>query len=170
MSIRGLGAVLIIAGCGGFGFAMAAGIRQQEKLLQQLIHILHILESELQYRLTSLPELCRLAGGECDGILRNVFRELTAELSRQDSVDAAACMEAVLNRTDTLPGRLRMHLQYLGKGLGRFDLTGQLQALQRVRGACEADLAVLGRNREQQLRSYQTLSLCAGTALVILFV
>lgn len=169
MSIKGIGAVLIIAGCGGFGYSLAAGIRQQEKLLHQLIHILQVLESELQYRLTPLPELCALACGECDGILRKTFRELRSALSRQERPDAAACMDSVLNRSEAVSGRIRRHLRYLGKSLGRFDLTGQLEGLRRVRCACEADLTLLTRNRDQRLRSYQTLSLCAGTALAILF-
>ena len=170
MSIKGIGAALIIAGCGGFGYSIAAGIRQQEKLLQQLIHILQILESELRYRLTPLPELCALACAECDGILHRLFREMTQALSRQEKPDAASCMEFVLQQWDSVPRRMRKHLRYLGKSLGRFDLTGQLEGLQRVRSACEGDLAMLTRNRDQRIRSYQTLSLCAGTALAILFV
>lgn len=170
MSIKGIGAALIIAGCGGFGFSLAAGIRQQEKLLHQLIHILQVLESELQYRLTPLPELCILASRECNGILRKIFRELTQVLSRQERPDAADCMDIVLYRCEEVPGRIRKHLRFLGKSLGRFDLTGQLEGLRRVRGACESDLTVLARNRDQRVRSYQTLSLCAGTALAILLV
>ena len=170
MSIKGLGAVLIIAGCGGFGFSMAAGVRQQEKLLGQLIRILGILETELQYRLTTLPELCRLAAAECDGTLRSIFRELMTALIRQDQPDATVCMDLVLNRCEELPGRLRKHLRHLGRSLGRYDLPGQLRGLQTVRSACEGDLALLQQSREVRLRSYQTLSLCAGTALAILFV
>lgn len=170
MSIKGIGAALIIAGCGGFGYSMAAGVKQQEKLLQQLIHILQILESELQYRLTPLPELCRLASAECDGLLRRLFRELTRNLMQQDRPDAMTCMDVVLSRSEAVPGRIQKHLRYLGKSLGRFDLTGQLEGLRRVRNACEGDLAVLERNRDQRVKSYQTLSLCAGTALAILFV
>ena len=169
MGIKGMGAVLIIAGCGGFGFSMAAGVRQQEKLLHQLIRVLDVLEAELQYRLTSLPDLCRLAARECDGHLRNLFRELWSALSRQDHPDAASCMDAVLIQCDELPGRVKKHLRYLGRTLGRFDLPGQLQGLQTVCTACKADLTALQRNREVRLRSYQTLSLCAGAALVILF-
>lgn len=170
MSIKGIGAALIIAGCGGFGYSMAAGIRKQEKLLHQLIHILQVLESELQYRLTPLPELCGLAGRECNGILRKIFRELGQALIRQERPDAGECMDIVLYRCEEVPGRIRKHLRYLGRCLGRFDLTGQLEGLRRVRGACEADLAVLARNRDQRVRSYQTLSVCAGTALAILLV
>ena len=169
MTVKALGAALILAGCGGFGFSIAAGVRQQEILLRQLIHILNILQSELQYRLTPLPDLCTVASGECSGVLRDIFQQLQQALSCRDQADAAACMDTVLNRWDTLPGRLKKHLRHLGRSLGRFDLPGQLQGLQTVCHACTADLEMLQRNRDTRLRSYQTLSLCAGAALVVLF-
>ena len=58
---------------------------------------------------------------------------------------------------------------WLGASLGRFDLQGQLQGIESVRAQCRKDLAELEDNRDQRLRSYQTLGLCAGCALAILF-
>ena len=37
MSYRVMGAVLIFAGCGGFGFSIAANYKTREKLLRQLV-------------------------------------------------------------------------------------------------------------------------------------
>lgn len=170
MSIKWLGAALILTGCGGFGFTMAAGVREQMQLLKQLIRVLGILESELQYRLTSLPELCTLASVECSGSLRAVFREVAQSLSRQESPDAAAGMETVLDSHRELPGNVRKHLRHLGRSLGRFDLPGQVSGLQALRRSCESDLSHLRKNADVRQQSYQTLALCAGTALVILFV
>ena len=39
-----------------------------------------------------------------------------------------------------------------------------------VAGDPDRELEVMGRNQEERLRSYQTLGLCAGAALAILFV
>lgn len=169
MNIKWLGAALILSGCGGVGFRMAAEIRQQEKLLGQIIRILHLLEWELQYRLSSLPELCRLASRESSGILREIFQKLSARLSRQEQDDAWACMDIVLQEYPTLPRSVRKHLRYLGRSLGRFDLPGQLHGLQTVRNACQTDLSNLKKNAEVRQKSYQTLAICAGTSLVILF-
>ena len=69
MSYRWIGAILIIAGCSSCGFSVAAGKRKEEKLLYQFLHILQFMESELRYRVTPLPELCRMAAGEVTGIL-----------------------------------------------------------------------------------------------------
>ena len=96
MSYKGIGAVLIIAGCGGFGLSLAAGCRREEALLRQLIRVLQAMRWELQYRLTPLPELCRQAAGESGGVLREVFSRLSRELDAQNVPEVSACMAAVL--------------------------------------------------------------------------
>ena len=58
----------------------------------------------------------------------------------------------------------------MGSSLGRFDLEGQLQGLESVRIYCREQLDELSKDRDVRLRSYQTLGLCAGAALAILFV
>jgi len=66
----------------------------------------------------------------------------------------------------------RIHTLFalLGQSLGRFDLTSQVQGLEMVQMAAMEELEALRRNRDVQLRNYQTLGLCTGIALVILFI
>lgn len=170
MSIKWFGAALILAGCGGFGLTMAAGIRQQVRMLTELGQILDFFEAELQYRLTPLPELMAQAAVESRGVLKKIFRELSVNLKKQECSDAVSCMDTVLEHYDDLPVRVRKHLRHLGHSLGKYDLPGQLRGLQSVRGACMNDLLRLQNNSDVRQRSYQTLALCAGSALVILFV
>ena len=54
-----MGAILIVTGCGGFGFTLTATHRKEENGLRQLVSILDYMQCELQYRLTPLPDLCR---------------------------------------------------------------------------------------------------------------
>lgn len=169
MTYKWIGAVLVIAGCGGFGFSLAASHKREEAALRQLIRVLRFMQWELQYRLTPLPELCRQAAGEARGQVRDVILYLAAELERQEQADASACMKSALARSCDLPRRVRRLLMQLGRCLGRFDLTGQLEGLESVRSACKAELKEMGKNRDVRLRSYQTLGLCAGAALAILF-
>lgn len=169
MTYKWIGALLIILGCGGCGFRMAAEHRRLEKLLRDFQQILSFMECELQYRLTPLPELCRHAGGEVSGSLRQVFRELSEQLDGGTVPEVADCMKSVLNQHRELPQVVRRLLHQLGKTLGRFDLPGQLQGLQAVQKACKRECRQLSEHREERMRNYQTLGLCTGTALVILF-
>ena len=82
MEYRWLGAAMIVIGCGSCGFSIAAGKRKEEQMLCQLIRILRFMEAELRYRLTPLPDLCRLASCEVKGTLRVVFLNLYREIRK----------------------------------------------------------------------------------------
>jgi len=170
MVFRWIGAILILASCTGCGFSIAAGKRKEEKLLHQLLQILQMMESELRYRLTPLPELCLMAADEGKGILRDVFLNLHRELTCQKLPDAGSCMAAALKMSEEIPVRIRRILTHLGYSLGRFDLEGQLQGLQSIRSRCIDSLERIQKNRDERLRSYQTLGICAGAALVIVLI
>lgn len=170
MKYKWIGAILIVASCSGCGFAIAAGKRREEKLLCQLIRILQYMERELQYRLTPLPELCRMAAGEAQGILNTVFMNLYRELNWQRQPDAGSCMYAAIQRSSEIPSKVRRLLVQLGHTLGRFDLPGQLQGIQSIQKRCEDTLRNIQKNRDEQLRSYQTLGICAGVALAIILI
>lgn len=169
MSYKWIGAVLVIVGCGGFGFSLAASHKKEEGSLRQLNRILNFMACELQYRLTPLPELCRQAAKEGKGTLSEVFLNLARELDWQVSPDVSCCMITALRRSHDLPQRTRKRMLELGRTLGRFDLAGQLKGLEALETACRQDLEELSKNRDVRLRSYQTLGLCAGAALAILF-
>ena len=170
MMLKLMGAVLVIAGCGGIGFRIAANHRQEEKALRQLIGILDYMECELQYRLTPLPALCRQSAKEFPGALGSVFLELALEMEAQVSPDMESCMSVALEKANTLPPLTREGMSLLGKSIGRFDIDGQLKGLEAVRQDCRRNLECISHNRDTRLRSYQTLGLCAGAALAILLI
>ena len=168
--MKWIGAVLILLSCGGFGFYLSSAHKRDARLLTQLAGALDYMECELQYRLTPLPDLCRQAGEQCEGELREIMNQLAVELESQIAPDVACCMDFVLNRTGPLPERILRNLRRFGSSMGRFDLDGQVQGLENLRHYCREDLKHLQQLRISNARSYQTLGLCAGAALVILFI
>lgn len=170
MNLKWIGAVLIVTACGGFGFKLVASYRYEERTLRQLISALDFMSCELQYRLTPLPVLCRQTAAECRGVLSELFFSLSSELEDQISPDANRCMLSAIARTKGLPLHTQENLELLGRSLGRFDLDGQLKGLESVRQSCRHCLEGMNQNKDIRLRGYQTLALCAGAALVILFI
>ena len=170
MTYKILGMVLIIVGCGGAGFSMAANHRMEEKSLRQLVGILDYMECELQYRLTTLPELCRNASKEFCGVPGKILYELSNEIESQIAPNVACCMQAVLGRNKRISPITMEILEQLGMSIGRFDLEGQLKGLNAVRNECKRNIDALSNNKEVRLRNYQTLGLCAGAALAILLI
>lgn len=170
MDYKWIGAVLIVAGCGGFGFSLSAEHRREENSLRKLIALLDFMACELQYRMTPLPELCVAAAGETCGPLRQIFSKLAELLEASVSWDVAGAMDDALQSAEPLPEKTRDNLLALGRSMGRFDLTGQLSALESVRAGCRRDLEEFTANRDIRLRNYQTLGICAGAAVAIILI
>lgn len=170
MSVKIFGAILILVACAGFGIIIAYNHRREISAMRKLIGALDFLDCELQYRMCALPDLCRRTAAESDGLIRQVFLKLANELEAQVSPDVRRCMHSVLAKTKDVPSATVECLQLLGDLLGRFDLQGQVKGLQSVRQACRVKLNKLMGNTEVRVRSYQTLGLCAGAAIVILLI
>ena len=166
--IRMIGACCLVTGSGGFGFAMAAANRREEQQLRLLLRSLEYMSCELSYRQTPLPVLCRGAALGESGLVPSFFLELARELEKGEAPDVQVCVYEVLRRLE--PSKeLRRLLQELGATLGRFDLPGQLRGLEGSIRFTEEALRRLQDGADGRRRSYQTLGLCAGAALAILF-
>ena len=170
MNFKLIGGIFVVVSCGGFGFFLSLTQKREEWLLRQLVSALDYMLCELQYRLTPLPELCRQAGQQGKGVLGQIFLQLAETLEYPMSSNVGSCMEKVLSAYDDIPVKVLENLQLLGSTLGRFDLEGQAKELELLRQQCRADIVLLSADKIQRQRSYQTLGLCAGAALVILFI
>ena len=170
MVLKIFGAIMVLISCGGVGFKMASNYRKDEKALEQLVNILNFMHCQLQYQLTPLPSLCRQVAADFRNIPGNLFAALASEMESQASPNIGQCMMSVLRKSKAVPEKTREQLIRLGNSLGRFDLDGQLKGLEATRNDCARVLEEMRSNRDVRLRSYQTLGLCAGAALAILFI
>lgn len=170
MNFKVIGAMIIIFACGGCGFLTAAHHNANIRFLQSLILGLDFMVCELQYRATPLPQLCRQTGERCNEKVGQIFMELADELESQISPNVGICMTTVLSRFSELDPMVSESLLELGNQLGQFDISGQVRGLENCRGHCISMLDQLTTNKDSRLRSYQTLGLCAGAAIVILFI
>ena len=169
MMLQYIGAILVICACGGYGFLLAANYRREEKYLKQFLDAVHFMECELEYNLTSLPQLCAEAGQKAGGKVGAVFAAFSEQLALQKYSEPAACMEIALKES-ALTGNIAELFTFLGRSVGRFDLDGQRKGLQQIQNECSCLLTKMQENRDVRIRNYQTLGLCAGAALAILFI
>ena len=169
MQVRIIGAFFVVAGCGGFGFSMAAAHRRSEAQLKQYLRALERMQWELSFRQPPLFQLFALCAETAGGTVGALFARISRELEQRLLADAGACVDKALETVPGLCREIRDQASLLGESLGRFDLPGQLQGLESALRQGNAALSRLENNRENRLRSYQTLGLCAGAALAILF-
>ena len=170
MYLRWIGAALTVAACGWFGHLAVNSFKRQESYLQQLSQILAYMSWELEYRLTPLPELCQKAALQSKSPLGGIFVQLAQELDGQAAPEVTHCMKVVRNKNDDIPKLTGEALDLLGESLGQYDLSGQLKGLASVEKYCQQELTKLSLHREERLRSYQVLGLCAGITLAIMFI
>ncbi len=163
-----IGALLIIGCCGGYGMLLAASHRKLVSQMCQLEQVYGHMYAELEYRLTPIPELCRLCAADLQTPLSDVFLSMAEILESQSASDTSSAMRMVLQRYGKLPVEIGKQLELLGHNLGRYDLPGQLRGLRQCKSECERKRKELEHNQQQRLRSYQTLGFCAGAALAIL--
>ncbi len=159
----------MLLSCGGFGLFLCVLHRREERMLKQLLSVLEDMQCMLRYQLTPLPDLCHDVGLRSRGWVKQIFLQLGQELESCVCTDVSSAMERVLSCVVLPSGKAKENLLILGNSLGRFDLEGQLQGLESLRQKCSQDISDLLCDQQQRLRSYQTLGLCAGAALVIIF-
>lgn len=79
--LRGIGGGMILAGCLGLGISYRVNLMGRIRLLQQLTEVLELLESEIRYGQSTLPESCFKAGKKLDNRLGRVLQEIGRETS-----------------------------------------------------------------------------------------
>lgn len=169
MNIKWIGALLIVASCGAVGIKMSMAYIKQERQLDQLLTSMHYIKCELQYRLTPLSQVVYRCTEQTTGAIRGFYQNLQKELDMQDSPNAQYCMRSALAKSvDLFPSTVSV-LRRLGETLGAFDLDGQLIGIEEASNFCRENIDTFKKNRRDRIRNYQTLGLCAGAALVILF-
>ena len=148
---------------------MGWNLNRDTALLRALAAFIDCLGNELSYRMSPLPDALRATAQVHKSKLSPIFVSLAEQLEQQISPNVSSCMEYVL-RQQRLPKNTMQQLSELGGLLGAYDLQGQQNGLNMARQNCMRILSQLEHDRTQRVRSYQTLGLCAGAALAILFI
>ena len=170
MGIRIIGAILIIGTCSALGFKMSANYKLQERQMEQLVEALLYISCEMSYRLTPLAQQFSGCCAITTGAVKTFFYQASRELSNQISPNASCCIQAALDKTSGLTPAAIKTIKQIGNTLGEFDLDGQLKALEETLILCRNTLSHLKAEQAVHTRNYQTLGICAGAALAILFI
>lgn len=167
--MKWVGALMILAACGGWGLWMAAAYRREEELLAQLYADLQRMEWGLNCHAWSLAALFWSSAQEAKGILGDIYSAMARLLDDRAAPDARCCMLRAVGGC-SLPGSMVRLLEMLGSSLGEFQLEGQLRQLASVREECARILTEHRKYRDSRVRCYQALGFCGGFALAIILI
>lgn len=170
MSVRIIGAILIIAGCSSVGFMMAYSYRREIMILSEFSDFLNFLECELQYRTPPISYVLKHFSDNRKGTLSSFFQQLSKELESQIRPSVESCITAALSKASDLPKQTQYYIKKLSQTLGRFDIEGQVLEIQALQNEVTQKLNQLRVDQNSQTKNYKTIGICAGAALAILFI
>ena len=170
MMVRICGAVLIILGCGGVGFAMSGHLRREEQALGELVRGLEWMICQMQYQIPPLAAIFLGAADVTYGEVSRLFEQIGRRLEHQNAPSVAGCIDAALKAVPTVSLKAADQLRQLGTSLGQLDMEGQIMQFKSAAALCRQELQRISEERESRMRLYRTLGICIGVAVVIFLI
>lgn len=166
-----LGALAIILGCGSMGLYQAWRIRKRPQELRSCSTALSLLDTEIYWGSTPLPEAFAAIGERADEPWQRFFVELADRLARGES--AGRAWNQVIEEQQ---GRFCLKnedwfiIRDVGKGLGRSDRREQHKQLDRVQKQLGETREQAAEWAEKQSKLWSYMGFLMGMAGVIFLV
>lgn len=167
-----IGAVMVVAASGLGGLAVAGNYSRRPRELRTLRSALQMLETEVVYSATRLPEALARVAGNCDRLVEPLFSRAAAELATATGITAANAWENALNHyypgTALKPQDLSI-LRSLGSSLGRSDREDQVKHLHLAMEQIKTATAGAEEEAARNIKLWSYLGFLGGliTVLVI---
>ncbi|ODA41710.1 stage III sporulation protein AB [Desulfosporosinus sp. BG] len=166
-----LGCVALIAGCGSLGLWLANRIRRRPAELRECLMALALLDTEIVWGVTPLPEAFCIVKERTDLPWQEFFAELQERLQRGESASSAW--------KDTISTQYKHFclkqqdwqvIRDVGKGLGRSDSQEQHKQLELVQHQLTLMKEQAGIWSEKQAKMWTYLGFLCGIAGVLILI
>jgi len=166
-----LGSAALIAGCGSLGLWLANRIRRRPAELRECLMALALLDTEIVWGVTPLPEAFCIVKERTDLPWQEFFGELQERLQQGEPASSAWNDTISTQNTDfCLKPQDWQVIRDVGKGLGRSDSQEQHKQLELVQHqlALIKDQAVIWSEKQAKMWSY--LGFLCGIAGVLILI
>lgn len=166
-----LGCVGIIAGCGSLGLWLANRIRRRPEELRALLMALALLDTEIVWGATPLPEAFGILQERTNAPWQGFFADLQKRLQRGDSANTA-WNDTVLaqNSLFCLKREDWLVIADVSKGLGRSDRQEQHKQLELIQRQLTSIKDQAGVWSEKQAKMWSYLGFLCGIAGVLILI
>jgi len=166
-----IGCVALIAGCGSLGLWLAHRIRQRPVELRGCLMALALLDTEIVWGSTPLPEAFCLVKERTDQPWQGFFAELQERLQRGESASLAwKATIAKRNQDFCLKQEDWQVISDVGKGLGRSDSREQHKQLELVQRQLALMKEQAGMWSDKQAKMWSYLGFLCGIAGVLILI
>ncbi|MDR3541849.1 MAG: stage III sporulation protein AB [Desulfosporosinus sp.] len=166
-----LGCVALIVGCGSFGLWKASRIRRRPSELRACLMALALLDTEIVWGVTPLPEAFSIVKERTDPPWQTFFAELQERLERGEPANLA-WKETISTQNEhfCLQQQDWQVIRDVGKGLGRSDSQEQHKQLELVQHQLTLIKDQAGIWSEKQAKMWSYLGFLCGIAGVLILI
>jgi len=169
--LRWLGAILVAGATSAAGLAAIQRLGARVRLLSAFVAALEIMQAEITFNLTPLPELMSILVRRAAPPARPFFLHCARLLKRLGEESFLTLWQkAVSDMGAEWRAGERDVLMDLGAVLGRYDHKAQARALTLARNRMEALLTHAESERARQGRVFGALGAASGLAIVIILI
>lgn len=163
-----IGYLALIIGCGCLGLLKAMQIKRRPQEIREMINALALLDTEIFWGSTPLPEAFRNLKERVEPPWKGFFSQL--ETSLTDGANAASAWHNTIqnqrNKFSLLEDDWKV-INGLGKGLGRSDRNEQHKQLELVQRHLNSVAEGARENAESKAKMWSYLGFLSGMAIVI---
>ncbi|HBN94906.1 MAG TPA: hypothetical protein DDZ66_01280 [Firmicutes bacterium] len=170
MLVKGVAAGLIFFSTGAMGLTLAKSFSRRVQNLRELITFIQVLESEIQFARTTLPNVITVQATQYSGDMGRFLNILSTRLKAGTGERFGTIWEEGIQNlaSNGLPKSALEDLHSLGDVLGTTDVTEQVKHLKVLLHRLEQALQIAQEEREKQTRLWQYLGFSAGLLIVLL--
>ncbi|MDI6709685.1 MAG: stage III sporulation protein AB [Thermoanaerobacterales bacterium] len=168
--LKAVGALCVIAAAGSYGVVVARDYARRPRELREARAALSMLETEIAYGATPLPEALETVGRRCDGALARFFTGAAEALAVRDGTTAGEAWEHSLARYSAhapLRPEDLAALGSLGAVLGNSDREDQTRHLRLAGERLKILAARADDEARRNVRLWRYLGFLAGAAVAL---
>ncbi|MTI79979.1 MAG: stage III sporulation protein AB [Firmicutes bacterium] len=168
-----IGALVILCSCGYAGFSVARDYQRRPKDLRYLQSALQMLETEISYGATPLPDALEQVANRCDKSVAQLFLETRNRLLSGDGITAREALDDTLkkfSRNSAIKNSDASVLRALGTSLGISDREDQVKHLQLAREQLRIEAAKAEEEAAKNVKLYNYLGVLGGLTIILIFI
>lgn len=163
------GTLIIIASSTAIGYTLSIQLSDRLKELKQLLKMVSLLEREITYGMSALPEALEHVGDRVSAPFSTFLHAVAKKTRSREGKTLAMIFEECTGELDetSLNAKDKEGLKELGKYLGYLDVTMQKNMLQLYQKELEMAIAEAGESITTKKKLYQSLGIMCGLFLAV---
>lgn len=163
---------MIICACTAMGFTASSRLSLRIRSLSGILMALEITESEIFFKLSTIPQIMKAAANATGAGVSEMFSELYEKSNIINNKSFAEKWLSVLKNRQEQLGLSAGDVEILGEMpafLGKYDAERQTSSLSYIRRRLEASLAEAEEEKKSKGKIYRALGVASGLIIAVSF-